>query len=200
MHHQDDSVGQDLSAANATEYKEAYKRGSDLVMRHIDLHDREPAAGPVKEAELREGIRCLQTALAIQPKSWPAHWLLGKGHQALGEHRRAYEAFQQATRLHTENADLPRELCLECFHLGKFPEAVDAARLAVRIERSNPGLQANLALALLLAGDVDKALDQAEQAVARGPEDNINRTLLAVIRNVKAGRRQPPNSLAELEG
>jgi hypothetical protein len=63
--------------------------------------------------------------------------------------------------------DVPRELCLECLHLGKFTEAVEAARRAVRVKRSEPGLQANLALALLLAGDVDEALDQAEQAAAR---------------------------------
>ena len=35
--------------------------------------------------------------------------------------------FRQATKLHADNADLPRELCLECFPLGKFAEAVEAA-------------------------------------------------------------------------
>jgi Flp pilus assembly protein TadD len=91
-------------------------------------------------------------------------------------------------------------LSLECLQLGKFPEAVAAARLAVQVERSDPGLQANLALALLLAGDTDEALDQAEQAAARNPQDEINRDLLAVIREVKDGRRPQPKTLAELEG
>lgn len=190
MHGKNDDVAQNLPAAEAAEYREAYRNGSTLVMKHINLHDREPAAAPNKEAELREGIRFLQTAIVIQPRSWPAHWLVGKGYQALEDHQRAYEAFRQATRLCKENADLPRELCLECFQLGKFAEAIEAARLAVRIERSDPGLQANLALALLLAGDVDEALDQAEQAVARSPQDDINRNLLGMIQEVKDGRRE----------
>jgi tetratricopeptide (TPR) repeat protein len=191
--------GENISAAEAAEYTDAYERGCGLVNKHMTLHDREPTPSPAKEAEVREGIRLLRRAVAIQPKSWPAYWMIGKGHQALGEHPRACEAFREATRLCKENADVPRELCLECLHLGKFAEAVEAARLAVRVERSEPGLQANLALALLLVGDVDEALDQAEQAVARSPQDEINRNLLAVIREVKDGRRPQPKTLAELE-
>jgi hypothetical protein len=61
-------------------------------------------------------------------------------------------------------------------------------------------LRANLALAVLLAGDVDEALGQAEQAAARAPKDEINRDLLAVVREVKDGRRREPRTLAEVEG
>jgi Flp pilus assembly protein TadD len=192
--------GRDLTPAEAAEYTAAYKAGSDRVMRHMDLIDRQATTSTVKESELREGIRLLQRAVAIQPRSWPAYWLIGKGHQTLGDHRMAYEAFRKAAALVTGNADVPRELCLECLHLGMFAEAVDVARVAVRTERSDPGLQANLALALLLAGDVDEALDQAEQAVARRPKDEINRNLLTIIQEVKDGRRPQPRTLAEVEG
>ena len=195
-----EDVGQSLSAAKAAEYTAVYKKGSDLVMKHINLHDREPAPAPTKEADLREGLGSLQRAVAIQPRSWPAYWLIGKAYQALDDHPRACAAFRQAVRHCKDNADVARELSLECLQLGTFKEAVEAARLAVRVERSDPGLQANLALALLLAGDVDDALDQAEQAVARSPGDEINRNLLAVIQEVKDGRRRQPNTLAELEG
>jgi tetratricopeptide (TPR) repeat protein len=188
-----------LTAAEAAEYTGVYEKGSGLVMKHINLHDREPAPAPNKEAELREGLGLLQRAAALQPRSWPAHWLIGKAYQALDDHPRACEAFRQAARLCHDNADLPREWGLECLQLGQFPEALEAARRAVRVERTDPGLQANLALALLLAGDVDEALDQAEQAAARSPRDEINRNLLAVIREVKDGRRPQPKTLAELE-
>jgi Flp pilus assembly protein TadD len=146
-----------------------------------------------------EDYRLLKRAVVIQPRSWPAYWLIGKGYQALTDHPMAYEAFRQATRLCQDNADVPRELCLACLHLGQFTEAVEAARLAVRVESSDPGLQANLALALLLAGEVDGALDQAEQAVARSPDDEINQNLRAVIREVKDGHRPQPKTLAEVE-
>jgi tetratricopeptide (TPR) repeat protein len=195
-----EDLGRNLTPAEVAEYTEAYQKGCGLLDKHMTLHDREPGSSSAKDAEVREGIQCLHRAVAIQPRSWPAWWMIGKGYQALDDHPRACEAFRQATRLCRENADVPRELCLECLHLGLFAEAVDAGRLAVRIKRSDPGLQANLALALLLAGDVDEALDQAEQAVAREPKDEINRNLLDVIRQVKDGRRPHPKTLAELEG
>jgi tetratricopeptide (TPR) repeat protein len=199
MHGNQDEAGPNASPGGATAYTEAYRRGCDLLQKHMVLHDHEPAPSPAKEAEVREGIRWLQEAVALEPRSWPAFWMIGKGHQALDDHARAYEAFRQATRLCPTNADVPRELCLESLHLGKFAEAVAAARQAVQARRADAGLQANLALALLLAGDVAEALDQAEQAAARSPRDDINRHLLAIVRDVKDGRRPPPKTLAELE-
>ena len=193
-------LGENLTPAEAAEYTQAYKRGCRLVEKHMILHGEEQAPSPAKEAEVQESIRCLQEAVAIEPKSWPAHWMIGKGYQALGDHPRAYEALRQAAGLCEANADVPRELAWECLHLGKFGEAVDVTRRAVRFRRSDPGLQANLAVALLLAGDVDEALGQAEEAAARAPKDEINRNLLAVIREVKDGRRPQPKTLAELEG
>src|ERR1700692_2251486 len=80
MHGKKADPGQSLTAAEAAEYTEAYKKGSDLVMKHMDLHAREQAPSPAKEAEVREGIRLLQRAVAIQPKSWPAYWLTGKAY------------------------------------------------------------------------------------------------------------------------
>jgi tetratricopeptide (TPR) repeat protein len=192
--------GRNLTPAESAEYTEVYRKGCGLLNKHIELHDREPTSSSGKDAEVRDGIRCLQRAVALQPRSWPAWWLIGKGYQALGDRPRACEAFRQAARLCQDNADVPRELCLECLQLGHFQEVVEAARRAMRVERSDAGLQANLALALLLAGDVDEALDQAEQASARSPKDPINRFLLTVICEVKDGRRPQPKTLAELEG
>jgi tetratricopeptide (TPR) repeat protein len=190
----------DLAPAQAAEYNEAYRRGCRLLNKHITLHDRQAAPSSGRAVEVREGIRRLERAVAVQPRSWPAWWMIGKGHQALGDHPRAYEAFRQAASLCRDNADVFRELGLECLQGGKFGEAVEAARQAMRLKRSDAGLQANLALALLLAGDVDEALGQAEQASAREPKDEINRNLLAVIREVKEGRRPQPKTLAEVEG
>ncbi len=199
MNHDDNELGRNLTDAEAAEYTEVYRRGSDLLGKLIDLQDQEPEPSEGREAEIREGIRLLQRAVAILPASWPAHWLIGKGHQALDDQQRAYAAFRQAARLTQKNADVARELCLTCLHLGRHAEAVTVARLAMQITRSDPGLQANLALALLLAGDMDEALDQAEQAAARSPEDGINRNLLVIIQEVKDGRRRQPTTLAEVE-
>ena len=135
-----DDLDRNLTPQEAAEYGEVYRKGCGLVNKHMNLHDREPAPSPAKEAEVREGIRWLQRAVALQPRSWPAWWVMGKGYQALDDHQRACEAFRQASRLCQDNADVPRELCLECLHLGEFEEAVDAARLAVRVERSDPGV------------------------------------------------------------
>ena len=45
-----------LTAAEAAEYTAAYKKGSELLMKHINLHGQEPTSAPSKEAELREGL------------------------------------------------------------------------------------------------------------------------------------------------
>ena len=45
MHGKNEDVGENLTAAEAVEYKAFYKKGSDLVMKHIDLHDREEENG-----------------------------------------------------------------------------------------------------------------------------------------------------------
>src|SRR5215470_10419181 len=147
MNHDENDLGHNLSDAEAGEYEDIYRRGIDLLEPHIDLHGEAEVPSEKREDEIREGVRLLQRAVAIVPESWPAHWFLGKGHQALGDHERAYQAFRRAAGLCQDNADVPRELCLECLHLGRCAEAVAAARLAVRRNRSDPGLQANLALA-----------------------------------------------------
>ncbi len=196
----DNDLGRDLTPAQVAEYNEAYRKGCDLLEKHLTLHGQEPAPSSSKEAEVREGIRWLKRAVGIQPRAWCVWWMIGKAHQALDDHARACEAFRQANRLCGHNADVPRELSLECLQVGQFVEAVEVARRAVRLNRADPDLQANLALALLLAGDLDEALDQAEQASARSPQDEINAFLLGVIREVNAGRRPQPKTLAELEG
>jgi tetratricopeptide (TPR) repeat protein len=125
MKNESQNPGRILPDDEAAEYTEVYKKGSDLLSRHMDLHDRKPTLSGTREAELREGIRLLQRAVAILPTSWPAHWLIGKGYQALGDHERAYGAFRQAARVNQDNPDVPRELCLECLRLGKYAEAVE---------------------------------------------------------------------------
>src|SRR5438874_11052423 len=99
MNYGDKDLGRNLTEAESAEYTEVYRRGSDLLGKHIDLQNQKPVPSEEREAEVREGIRLLQRAVAIVPASWPAHWLLGKGQLALGDHQRAYEAFRQAAKL-----------------------------------------------------------------------------------------------------
>jgi hypothetical protein len=73
MHGEKANAGRNLTTAEAAEYRQTYQRGSDLVMKHINLHDRATPPSLDKEAEVREGIRLLQRAVAIQPRSWPAY-------------------------------------------------------------------------------------------------------------------------------
>src|SRR5438105_14725485 len=73
MHYDNKDWGPNLTEAESVEYKEVYRRGSDLLGKHIDLHDQESVPSAGRAAELREGIRLLQRAVAILPASWPAH-------------------------------------------------------------------------------------------------------------------------------
>ena len=84
-----------------------------------------------------------------------------------------------------------------CLALGKGEEAVKVAEHAVSLKPDDAGLEANLALALLVAGRVDDALATAQSALDRSPNDEITKTLLGVIKDVKDGKRDRPTRWPE---
>jgi hypothetical protein len=56
--------GQNLTTAEAAEYKADYRKGSGLVNKHMGLHDLEPVHSSTKDAEFREGTRQQPKTLA----------------------------------------------------------------------------------------------------------------------------------------
>ena len=70
---------------------------------------------------------------------------------------------------------------------------VAASQKAIQNDPNDAGLQANLALALLIDGNIEGAEKAAVCALERAPEDEITTGLLALIREVRDGKRQCPS-------
>lgn len=175
-----------------------YVEGMALLSPNIDLVDRETTDDGTRAESLRRGIVLLQAFVADEPESWPAHWFIGKGWQALGDHEAALQAFETAYELNPNHADVGRELTIEALGAGRFEQAVAVARVARAARPDDPGLRANLALSLLMSGDVEAALREVEEAHLADPADAITRALRTAILDVRDGRRPRPATVREL--
>lgn len=179
-----------------------FQEGSLLIAPYAKLHDA-PSRSPEGEdaaRDIREGFSRLRQVLAMNPGNWAAHWMMGKGHQALGDHAQAFVSFQASWDLHKGNPDVARELMLECLHLGKGPEGVAVAEQALKLAPEDAGLVANHALALLVDGRLGEAERRIADAIALAPGDDVSVNLRRVIAEVRAGTRPQPRTFGDLHG
>ncbi len=76
--------------------------------------------------------------------------------------------------------------------------AVELTRKAIESNPGDPGLVCNLALALLLDEQPEAAMIHAEEALQQEPSDTITVMVHVIIKEVLAGVRPCPTSMAEL--
>ncbi|MEZ4399245.1 MAG: tetratricopeptide repeat protein [Kofleriaceae bacterium] len=144
---------------------------------------------------LKRGMAALAQVIEVMPDAWPARWLLGMSHRALGQHARALEMFRAAYAICPEQPDVGREYAGQCFFCGAADEGVRISREVHARFPDDVGLQSNLALALLIGGDLAEAEATVQAALQREPGDRITRNLLALIQDVRAGLRPRPTRL-----
>ena len=124
--------------------------------------------------------------------------LHGKGQIPLGHAELAYQSLRRAYKLEKSDEAVPRELAGVCPELGKFDEAVSIAEQAVALNPKNGDLLGNLAIAYLLAGRLAESQKSIDGAIKVAPQDQINRHLHRIIREVADGKRPRPQTLAAL--
>ena len=187
--------------ATDAEHNRYYKEASNLVMPYLKLVNasEKPANTPGAQGELRRGIALYEAVIKYAPRNWSAYWLMGKAHQALGEHEAACDALGNAFAIERRNVDVAREYMLECLDLGRHAEAVSAGEHAVSVKPRDAGLLANLALAYLMAGRNTEALSKVEESLSIDPSDKITASLKRVIREIIDGKRPQPKTVNELE-
>lgn len=183
----------DLSPEKHNEY---YEKGTSLISPYMQLHDK-PRKAPNKR-KIRQGIRYLDAVTTINHQNWAAFWIKGKAYQALHESESAYQEFKKSYEIQKENADVARELMMECLNLGKGKEGVEVAIHALNIEPNNPGLMANVGLAYLINGQLKEAEDITRKSLEIDPADKITNALLKFILEVKSGERKQPNRYSDL--
>jgi cytochrome c-type biogenesis protein CcmH/NrfG len=187
-----------ITVSSVEEHNSNYKLGVELITPQMLLAGRLPKNTKQGSKNVRKGINRLQAVTAFNPSNWNAHWIIGKGYQALGEHKHAYQSFKCAYQIQSKNPNVAREYAESCMRLGYGPEAVTVAMDAVEAGPQDAGLHANLALAYLISGENSYAQRSIQYALQMAPEDQISRRVQGVINEVLAGKRRQPKTLSDL--
>lgn len=177
-----------------------YQRGADAVTPHMHIHDRRHSPLDARaRRNLERGIDMLTRHARVNPVSWQASWIAGKGYQALERRDDAVREFARAFAIKPDHPDVGREYALAALQAERLDLALTAATAACTAQPDDAGLLANLALVHFIAGRLAEARTTIERALAMTPDDPITRTLAARIDDVHHGRRPQPRTLDELE-
>jgi Flp pilus assembly protein TadD len=168
----------------------AFKRGADLLKPYLVLSDKGSADPKSSEArkKIDEGIRVLTEVTNAQPDNWSAFWLIGKGHQAVGNHAAAEVALKRAHAINPGHPDVAREFMIESVCVGKLEQGVTVAKGVAELHPKDAGLRANLGLAYLASGQLQESRQAIERALVLDPNDPITQALLKEIKAVQSGR------------
>ena len=184
---------------NNTQHDMIYKRGTEAIMPHIKLMERDPESSASIKQEVTNGIADLNAVTKYRPENWAAFWVKGKAYQVLEDHQSAYSEFKASFQIQKENPDVARELAAACLALGRADEAIIVTQHAIDLTPGDAGLYANLALAYLVAdknADAKKAIDQSLQMA---PDDEISQAVKTTVDEVISGKRPQPKTMADLK-
>jgi tetratricopeptide (TPR) repeat protein len=183
---------------NANELNALYTTSCDAIMPYLRLEGAEQCDVDSEQGKesLRKGIEGLQTVLRFSPASWNAGWMLGKAQQALQQHEQAYQSFLTAHRNILTNQNVMRELALECLQTKRFTQAVHYCHVAMEFDPEDYSLWPNMAVAQLFNGKLDEAEQWANKALAKIPGDEPATTVLAIVADVRAGKRSIPTDFS----
>ena len=173
-------------------YQDAFRIGSTAVGPSMQTAQGTPQ---LDEETTRRGILSLSRALEHHPNGWPAWWVKGKGHEALGEREEARQCFTTAYGINPAHPDVARELVLAALRDGDVAAARPVSTAIVALHPSDGTLVANHALVLLMAGEVDAAQVQVANALRLLPDDPVSKSLEARIQAVVAGTAEIPKSI-----
>jgi tetratricopeptide (TPR) repeat protein len=155
---------------------------------------------PLDPSRFARGLAMLELALsreASDDAGRAALWMLGLGYRRVGSFRRSADLFTDLRALVPDDDGVANEFVIAHLLLGRADDVLAVARDLVA-RRDDADARSNFALALLLADDVTGALAMAERAAAEAPDDRTIGKVLALVRDVQAGRRPRPASLRDL--
>lgn len=186
-----------MTPEKVEEHNRLFGQATQLIKGELIVHGQKlPSyiAQPVR-AKLEQALGLYARVLEINPENWSAMWLVGKVHQRLDDNAAALKWFTEAQRIKPDHPDILREAGMTALAIGAKEEALRLCFTAVRLSPDDLGLQSNLALAYLLAGDDEHAEECAKVAASRAPEDTISRAVLALVEDVRKGKKQRPKRI-----
>ncbi len=177
-------------------YNHLFAKANKLIDPFLRRHGVEHSKADVKT--LAKAISMYDEALSIYPGGWQSMWLRGKAYQALSDADSAYTSFKQAYSLMPGNPDVVNEYLIEAVNLNKITEALQVNKLTVAQFPDHVGLQANYVLVLILAGDLEQAIRQGRLVLKMVSDDQITPKLINIAKDIRDGKRKPPETVYEL--
>ena len=180
-------------------HNDLYARANELLEGLAILDDApQKKLGFFQKRHLRQAIELHQQVLEINPANWPSMVMIGKAFQRLDELDSALKWFLQAHECVPDNPSVAKEVGYAAGRLGKHDVAVHAMEPVAKQHLNNAGLQFNLGLSCLMAGKLANARSAFERTVALEPQRDLNRKLLALVKEVETGKRPCPKTEAEI--
>lgn len=179
---------------NLKGYAKQFEKGADLVYPYLGLTEREEPA--MNEKLMGKGIKKLDKATALHPRSWAAWWTLGMAHQALEQYDEAVVAFERAYAINPVDIEVSKQLVLTHLLMG-HPDRATASDAAVALHPMHPEVTSNHALVLLMRGDTPGARTWVDRSLALDPNDAVTKALAGRILDVENGLAEAPSTIAE---
>jgi len=181
---------------------DVYRQCCDLVLPYLQLED-----GPEKKLadqslavqNLRKGIEGFREIIKDNPQSWVSFWMMGKAHQALGEDEESYQAFLAAHKIKYVEANVMRELALECLRTKRYDLAVYYCQSAQEFDPDDHTLLANMAVARLFQNKLEEAENWANKCLKKLPNDEPSLNVLKLVKEIRSGTRTLPIDFNSLE-
>ncbi len=118
-----------------------------------------------------EGTRFYSAAVAIRPRSWAAHYNLGRTLGQQGKLDQAIAEYQMALRLKPDYAEAHNNLGNILRDQGRLEESIAAFRAALGVRPDFSDAHNNIGNALNLQGKLDEAIIEYRTAVRLRPDD-----------------------------
>jgi tetratricopeptide (TPR) repeat protein len=176
-------------------YEEAADLMDGLIVYH-DQNDFELDAHGRKKLE--RAMRLFEHVVQMNPRNWPAFWLMGKIYQRFKDNESALDCFSKSHQNNPTHRDVAREAAIAAMESRKPELAVGFCERAIQAQPSNAGLRANLALALLFSDRPHEAREVVSYSLKLDPNDTITANIRQVIDEVINGSRPCPHHTDDL--
>lgn len=140
-------------------YENFYGQGTRILQPLIMGTDQ------ISKDQILLGIDYLERALDIEPRSWPACWVLGKAYTVLGDLKRAHGLFCCAYQINPSDKNVCRELGLSFLRLGRPQNALSVFQKLVDHFPEDHTLVANLGLCQWMTGSSQLGLATVDRAL-----------------------------------
>jgi Tfp pilus assembly protein PilF len=166
-------------------FENLYGRGTELLRPLI------VEARSISQDHLLQGIDCVERAIKIDPRSWPASWVLGRAYTIVGDLERAHRMFRLAYQLNPSDKNVGRELGLSLLRLGCSQLGLLVFDKLVSKFADDHTLIANLALCHWMSGDANRGFELVERALSLDKNETSLELRRRIIETVEQGTPAP---------